>query len=275
MSQMAVGFWDAVRTDVSFGVFIINKRDPLFHPFVLFQALFSGSVWFTWLKCSNHFAPLLQCSHCLEMFLFFFFFLVRQALTTVLANRGTVSVHGCIGSHFDGLLSQLLDALHPLVLFIAMWLTSDDAGYDWDWGGCNRVYCIHVPGHDPWIFSFPVLFLFDWVGVLWPQLSKVLKPERWASSVPFPPVSLQRQVVCLLLRPVFISGESLHCFLVGVQIKSYVIATSDLWLFIHASNLLPSIPHTAPLHWYYDLIFRPSLNLVTVYLSSVYMHELY
>ena len=27
---------------------------------------------------------------------------------------------------------------------------------------------------------------------------------------------------------VFISGESLHYFLVGVQIKSYVIATSDL-----------------------------------------------
>ena len=31
-----------------------------------------------------------------------------------------------------------------------------------------------------------------------------------------------------------------HCFLVGwCTNKSYVIATSDLWLFIHASNLLP------------------------------------
>ena len=49
---------------------------------------------------------------------------------------------------------------------------------------------------------FPVLFLFDWVGVLWPQLSKVLKPVRWAGSVPFPPVSPQRQVVCSLLWPV-------------------------------------------------------------------------
>ena len=39
---------------------------------------------------------------------------------------------------------------------------------------------------------------------------------------------------------VFISAESLHCFLVGwCTNKSYVIATSDLWLFIHASNLLP------------------------------------
>ena len=42
---------------------------------------------------------------------------------------------------------------------------------------------------------FPVLFLFDWVGVLWPQLSKVLKVVCWAGSAPFPPVSLQRQVV--------------------------------------------------------------------------------
>ena len=39
---------------------------------------------------------------------------------SMLANRGTVLVRGCIGYHFDGLLSQLLDALHPLVLFIAI-----------------------------------------------------------------------------------------------------------------------------------------------------------
>ena len=64
MSQMAVGFWNAIRTD-SFQVFIINKKNPLFHPFVLFQATCSGSVWFTWLKCSNHVALLLQCNHCL------------------------------------------------------------------------------------------------------------------------------------------------------------------------------------------------------------------
>ena len=40
---------------------------------------------------------------------------------------------------------------------------------------CNRVYCIHVPGHDPLIFSCLSFILFDWVVVLWPQLSKVLK----------------------------------------------------------------------------------------------------
>ena len=40
----------------------------------------------------------------------------------MLAERGTVFVRGCIGYHFDGLLSQLLVALHPLVLFIAMFI---------------------------------------------------------------------------------------------------------------------------------------------------------
>ena len=85
------------------------------------------------------------------------------------------------------------------------------------------------------------------------QLSKVLKVVCWAGSVPFPPVSLQRQVVCLLLQPVFMfsSGESLHCFLVGwCTNKSYVIliATSDLWLFTHTSNLLPLNSPPTPLH---------------------------
>ena len=51
-------------------------------------------------------------------------------------------------------------------------------------GGCNRVYCIHVPGHNPVTFSFRSFFLFDWVGFLWPQLSKVLKVVYWAGSVP-------------------------------------------------------------------------------------------
>ena len=44
------------------------------------------------------------------------------------------------------------------------------------------MYCIHVPGLDPLIFSFRSFFLFDWVGVLWPQLSKVLKPVRWPAA---------------------------------------------------------------------------------------------
>ena len=31
--------------------------------------------------------------------------------------------------------------------------------------------------------------------------------------------------------------------------KSYVIATSDLWLFLHTSNLLPSLPTPLPYTW--------------------------
>ena len=135
----------------------LTQRNPLFHPFVLFQAMRSGSVWFTWLKCDNHFALLLQCNHCLEMFLFFIYFLFSQAFTTMLAKRGTVFVRGCIGYHFDGLLSQLLVALHPLVLFIAMWLTSEDAGYDWV--GEDVTECIVcVQDNDPFTF-FPCPFI--------------------------------------------------------------------------------------------------------------------
>ena len=49
------------------------------------------------------------------------------------------------------------------------------------------------------------------------------------------------------------SGESLHCFLDGAN-KSYVIAASDLWLFIQASNLLPSLP--TPLLYIYNIVKR-------------------
>ena len=55
------------------------------------------------------------------------------------------------------------------------------------------------------------------------QLSKVLNIVCWAGSVPFPPVSLQRQVVCLLLRLVFMCSSQGRAYtvswLVGVQIK--------------------------------------------------------
>ena len=53
--------------------FITKTRNPLFHPFVLFQAMCFGSVWFTWLK-----AVIILPLYCiaiflwsLEMFLFF------------------------------------------------------------------------------------------------------------------------------------------------------------------------------------------------------------
>ena len=44
--------------------------------------------------------------------------LVSQALTTMMAKVGTVFVRGCIGYHFDGLLNQLLVALHTLVCLL-------------------------------------------------------------------------------------------------------------------------------------------------------------
>ena len=85
------------------------------------------------------------------------------------------------------------------------------------------MYCIHVPGHDPLIFSFLSLLFFDWVGVLGPQLSKVLKPVRWAGSVPFPPsVCAEAGRELVIVRAAAYasdSGENLHCFLVSVQIK--------------------------------------------------------
>ena len=50
-------------------------------------------------------------------------------------------------------------------------------------------------------------------------------------------------------------------WLAGVQIKSYVIATSDLWFFIHASNLLSSTHHPTPLHLFCALLFQLLSNM--------------
>ena len=44
-----------------------------------------------------------------------------------------------------------------------------------------------VSDYDPLTFSFLSFLFVDWVGVLWPQLFKVLKLVRWASSVLFSP----------------------------------------------------------------------------------------
>ena len=49
------------------------------------------------------------------------------------------------------------------------------------------------------------------------------------------------------------SGESLHCFLAGVN-KSHVIATSDS-SFIYASNLLPSLPTPLPYTFIERILF--------------------
>ena len=72
-----------------------------------------------------------------------------------------------------------------------------------------------VLGHDPLTFSFLSFVFFDWVGILWPQLSKVLKLVRWASSIHFPPVSLQRLAVCLLWQPVFMCSSQGRAYIVS------------------------------------------------------------
>ena len=114
------------------------------------------------------------------------------------------------------------------------------------------------------------------MGFLQPQLFKVLKVVCWAGSAPFPPsVTAEAGSLSAVAAGVhvFISGESLHCFLVGwCTNKSYVIATSDLWLFIHASNLLPSTPHPTPLHEYYILHIIYHMNGTQV-MSAISNHD--
>ena len=77
-----------------------------------------------------------------------------------------------------------------------------------------------VQDHDHLTVCFlSSFFFFDWVEVLWPQLSKVLKLGRWARRVLFPSVSLQKQVVfysfsvsCYLGTNASDSGESLSSY---------------------------------------------------------------
>ena len=77
------------------------------------------------------------------------------------------------------------------------------------------------------------------------------------------------------------SGESLHCFLVGAN-KNYVIATSDLWLYIHVSNMLPSTPQPAPLDIYQSFIIvcllleqRDVYIIIIVCLSIAWKKDVY
>ena len=93
---------------------------------------------------------------------------------------------------------------------------------------CNRVYCIHVSGHDPLTF-LSGLFPFCLDGSSMAQLSKVLKLVRWPGSVPFPPVSLQWQVVCCCGRCscVHLRGEPT---LFPVWCANKKLCYSNLWL---------------------------------------------
>ena len=89
----------------------------------------------------------------------------------------------------------------------------------------------------------------------WPKLVPVIRGHqalhhRHHRRVLFPPVSVPADAgglpAAAVWTPVFISGEILHCFLVGVN-KSYVIAA----LTCESSFILPTCfltPHPASLH---------------------------
>ena len=59
----------------------------------------------------------------------------------------------------------------------------------------------------------------------------MLQLERWAGSVPFPPVSLKRQVVCLLLWPVFM------CSLRGEPVSSYFSIACCSVVFVDVNTM--------------------------------------
>ena len=56
---------------------------------------------------------------------------------------------------------------------------------------CVTECIVCVSGYHPLTFSFLSSLFFDWVGVVWPHLSKVLKLVRWARCILLPAVSLQ------------------------------------------------------------------------------------
>ena len=96
-------------------------------------------------------------------------------------------------------------------------------------GGCNRVYCIHVPGHDPLTFSFRSFSFLIGVGAFMAQLSKVLKVVCWAGSVIVQELCESRGG-----RP----GLSvLTSLLVSVDVKIYCTVLR------HWSQLVPNMSH--------------------------------
>ena len=57
------------------------------------------------------------------------------------------------------------------------------------------VCIVCVSGHDPLISSFLSFLRFDWVRVLWPRLSKVLKLVRWVRRARFQARSKDQEVL--------------------------------------------------------------------------------
>ena len=120
-----------------------------------------------------------------------------------------------------------------------------------------------VPGHDLFNLSFCHSFSFL-IG------QKFYGSNKWSVKT-LSQCSYRSRLFlsCCLGTHVFDSGGSLHCFLVGVN-KSYVIATSDLWLFIYTSNLPPSLPTLLPYkHNYSTLYYSTEVEAKSLSMSHV------
>ena len=96
VSQMAVGFWNAIRTDVSFGVFIINAKGIFFFLLSCFKQCVLGLSGLPGLNAVIIFP--FYCNAIIAWRCFSFFFLVSQAFTTMLAKRGTVLCVDVLGT---------------------------------------------------------------------------------------------------------------------------------------------------------------------------------
>ena len=128
----------------------------------------------------------------------------------------------------------------------------------WEWVICIYIYInwVYCACSGPWPFNLSFLsfsFLIGWefYGPNYLKCSvKTCALGRQRRFPPSVPAVAGRQLVIVWLAD---SGESLHFFLVGAN-KSYAIATSDLWLFIHASNLLPLLPTPHPYKYIWVLL---------------------
>ena len=131
MSQMAVGFWNAIRTDVPLGVFIVNVKESSFSSFcpvsrnafwvcLVYGLLGLNAVIILPLYCN----AIIVWS--LEMFC-----LVSQAFYYYVGKKGYSFCSWMYWVPLWWFVNSTLSCPTPFSLFIAMWLISEDAGYDW------------------------------------------------------------------------------------------------------------------------------------------------
>ena len=182
MSQMAISFSNAIRADVSFGVFFINAKASCFSFFLscfkqcvlgLFGLLGLNAVIILPLYCNAIIAW-----RCLS-------FLVSQALTTMLAKNKTKRGGGvggrgwwwysfCAWMYWVPLWWFVKSTLSFPTPFSFVYCYVINQRGRWLWlsvcvwgGGGNVTECIVcVPAHDPLTYSFLSSFLFfDWAGI--------------------------------------------------------------------------------------------------------------